>query len=39
MNKKLIRISKFLGLVLRHNPELINLTIDKNGWANKEIKI
>jgi putative RNA 2'-phosphotransferase len=26
-------ISKFLSLVLRHQPELIGLTLDANGWA------
>lgn len=30
-NKK--QISKFLSLVLRHQPEYINLELDKNGWA------
>ncbi len=29
-NKK---ISKFVSLVLRHKPEVIGLTIDRNGWA------
>ena len=28
------KYSKFLSLVLRHKPELIDLTLDKNGWAN-----
>ena len=27
------KISKFLSLVLRHNPEVIDLTLDANGWA------
>ncbi len=27
-------ISKFLSLVLRHQPEKINLTLNENGWAN-----
>jgi len=27
------RISKFLSLILRHKPEKIGLTLDKNGWA------
>ena len=26
-------ISKFLSLVLRHQPELIGITLDNNGWA------
>lgn len=29
-------ISKFLSLILRHQPETINLKLDKNGWANVE---
>ena len=29
----LIRISKTLSLVLRHQPETIGLTLDKQGWA------
>lgn len=29
-NKK---ISKFLSLILRHNPSLIHLKLDENGWA------
>ena len=34
MNKKqTVKISKFMSLVLRHKPETINLTLDKNGWA------
>ena len=34
MNEKYIkRISKFLSLILRHNPAKINLELDKNGWA------
>lgn len=28
-----IKISKFLSLVLRHNPALIGLNLDVNGWA------
>lgn len=27
------KISKFLSYVLRHHPELINLNLDENGWA------
>jgi putative RNA 2'-phosphotransferase len=33
MDKRLVKVSKFLSLVLRHAPETINLTLDKNGWA------
>lgn len=28
------KISKFISLVLRHKPEIINLNLDENGWAN-----
>jgi len=35
MNKNNIKkVSKFLSLLLRHKPETIGLTLDKNGWAN-----
>jgi len=27
------RISKFLSMILRHKPETIGLTLDKQGWA------
>ena len=30
----IVRISKFLSLILRHSPGIIHLSIDKNGWAN-----
>ena len=30
------RASKFLSYVLRHHPELINLTLDTQGWANTQ---
>ncbi len=34
MNEKNIkRISKFLSLLLRHQPEKIGLQLDSNGWA------
>ena len=32
----ILRMSKFLSLVLRHKPELIGLTLDQNGWAGVE---
>jgi putative RNA 2'-phosphotransferase len=28
-----VKISKFLSLVLRHKPDTIGLSLDKNGWA------
>ncbi len=33
MSKSLKAQSKFLSLVLRHNPEKIGITLDKNGWV------
>ncbi|MEM9218344.1 MAG: RNA 2'-phosphotransferase [Cyanobacteria bacterium P01_F01_bin.150] len=33
MNKSLKTTSKFLSLVLRHQPEKIGLTLDAQGWA------
>lgn len=31
--KQLTRISKFLSLVLRHQPEIISIQLDQNGWT------
>ncbi|HYV95424.1 MAG TPA: RNA 2'-phosphotransferase [Chitinophagales bacterium] len=31
--KETIRISKFLSLVLRHQPEEIGISLDENGWT------
>jgi putative RNA 2'-phosphotransferase len=31
--KDAVRLSKFISLVLRHKPEVIDLKLDKNGWA------
>ncbi len=33
MDKRLIRTSRFLSLVLRHRPEAIGLELDAAGWA------
>lgn len=33
MDKKLVRISKFLSLVLRHKPEAAKIELDTNGWV------
>ncbi len=30
------KISKFMSLILRHNPKVINIQLDKNGWASVE---
>ena len=32
MDKRLIGVSKFLSLVLRHQPEVIGLALDGEGW-------
>ena len=32
-NPELTNTSKFLSLVLRHQPELIGIALDKNGWV------
>jgi putative RNA 2'-phosphotransferase len=32
-DKELVKKSKFLSLVLRHQPEKIGLKLDENGWA------
>ena len=31
--KETTKISKFLSLVLRHQPEIIGLALDENGWV------
>ena len=33
-NSTVVRLSKFLSLVLRHRPESIGLALDDAGWAN-----
>jgi len=33
-NTKNINIGKFLALILRHKPEVVNISLDSNGWAN-----
>ena len=32
MNKQLVSLSKFLSLVLRHQPEVIGMRLDAEGW-------
>lgn len=27
-------ISKFISLILRHNPGVVGITLDEHGWAN-----
>ena len=33
MSEKHIKQSKFLSLVLRHQPETIGIELDENGWV------
>ena len=33
MDLGLVKLSKFVSLVLRHKPEEIGLALDENGWA------
>ncbi len=33
MNKNIKHISKLLSLILRHDPSVIGIQLDKNGWA------
>jgi putative RNA 2'-phosphotransferase len=37
--KQITSISKFLSLVLRHQPETIGIELDQNGWTNVDILI
>ena len=30
----LTEISNYIALILRHNPEAIEITLDEHGWAN-----
>ena len=39
MRKQLIGMSKFLSLVLRHKPETIGITLDKEGWVDVQTLI
>ena len=31
-----IDLGRFISLILRHKPETIHITLDKNGWADTE---
>lgn len=39
MTREVIRLSKFLSLVLRHQPGRIGLVLDENGWADVGVLI
>lgn len=34
--ENLIKISRFISMILRHKPETIGITLDEHGWANVE---
>lgn len=34
ISKELLRTGKFLSIILRHKPEEVGLSLDKNGWLN-----
>jgi len=36
-DKEKIRVSKFMSLVLRHNPQQIGISLDDNGWADTNL--
>lgn len=35
-DKNKTKISKFLSLILRHQPEVVGLKLDENGWVSVE---
>lgn len=37
--EKIVKISKHLSYVLRHHPDSIGITLDKNGWADVDLII
>ncbi|MEM9159246.1 MAG: RNA 2'-phosphotransferase [Verrucomicrobiota bacterium] len=39
MRNEIVRMSKFVSLVLRHKPEAAGLELDENGWAEVEALI
>lgn len=39
MKKELIGMGKFISMVLRHKPETIGITLDKEGWADVNLLI
>ena len=30
----LVKLGKYLSLILRHKPEVIDIKLDQHGWAN-----
>ena len=38
-DKEIVSVSKFMSLVLRHNPSKAGVTLDSNGWADTDALI
>ena len=36
MNRRIVKTSKFLSLILRHRPELLGLSLEAGGWLDVE---
>ena len=36
MSEKLVKLGRFISLILRHSPETIGIKLDENGWADVE---
>jgi putative RNA 2'-phosphotransferase len=39
MEPQLVKLSKFLSLILRHQPDMLGLTLDPEGWCDVEVLI
>lgn len=39
MDRQLVKLSRFLSMVLRHDPASIGLVLDANGWADVDLLI
>ena len=36
MSERLVKLGRFISLILRHSPETIGIKLDENGWADVE---
>jgi len=39
LDKEIIKMSKFMSLILRHNPQKIGITLDEKGWADTSVPL
>jgi len=39
VEKEIVKISKFLSLILRHRPEMVGIVLDENGWTDVQTLI